>query len=462
MTKPVLWTAQDIATLTLGVPHGGTAWSCQAFTLDGRGAKSGDVYVAIKGKVHDGHDFVAQAAQNGATAALVERVIPDVTIPQMQVRDAQKALEQLGAAARRRYTGKTIAITGSVGKTTTKELMQQALGASGTTQVSRASYNNFLGVPFTLANLYSHTQFGVFEVGMNHPFEIMPLTNQIRPDIAVVTWTSEAHIENMGSLAAIAHAKAELFDGLSQDGIAVLPADNDQMDALTALAKAKSVQGIYSFGKTGVHATLRDVSLEPNGMVIEAEILGERIKTRPALTGAHHAGNVLAALLTAKLLTGSAQTAAAALEGFTGITGRGARINLTLNGNTPITLIDESYNASPTAVRCAIESLGHEPGRHVAILGDMRELGGIARDMHLSLADPLRSANVKLALLCGENMAHLKAAIEQDIETAWYPDSATLLPHVLAKLHGNDTVLVKGSLSMKMKQIVEMLKTHAV
>lgn len=459
----MLWTASDIATLTFGSLEGNTTWACNDLVLDGRQTKTGDLFVAVKGNALDGHDYLAQAAANGAVAALVEHSVPNAPLPLCVVRSTPKALEQLGAAARRRFTGKALAITGSVGKTTTKEMLLQALTASGSTQASRASYNNWLGVPFTLACLKPETRFGIFEVGMNHPFEITPLTSQIRPDMALVTWVAETHIENMGSLEAIAHAKAELFDGLPKDGVVMLPHDNPHYALLQKLAYSKSLNQVYGFGKDAPHTRLLDLKASADALFIEADILGEQVKTQLAMGGVHHVGNVLATLLAAKLLTGSAKQAAAALDGFGAITGRGQRHELA----DGIKLIDDSYNASPTAMIAAIESFGLEPKRRVAVLGDMRELGETARSFHESLAEPLLNSGVEALYICGPNMAYLAEKLGGKLPVVvWQPDSEALLPHVLSGLQTNDTVLVKGSLGSKMKRIVEALlkkKTeHAV
>lgn len=470
-----LWTATEVQAATQGRLINGSNWLATGLAMDSRAVKAGDIFIALKGQKNsdkfrssgmDGHDFVADAYKKGAVAVIVDHEIEN-DIPQIIVPNTLTALENLGRFARARTPlKKAIAITGSVGKTGVRDMVSTVFNASDySTHASVKSYNNCIGVPFTLANMSSSTEIGVFEVGMNRADEITPLVQQIRPDIAVITWIAEVHIENFSNgIDGIINAKCEIFDGLSPDGAAILPRDNDHYAALLKTARDKGVQHIVTFGEHAeADARLVRYSLTAEGTDITVDILGEEIQYSLKMAGKHLAQNSLIALLCCKLAGCDLKNAAQALGQLHPPEGRGNRESITIEqGRPPITLINEYYNASPVAMRAAFAVLNMihltEGGRKIAILGDMRELGDHSQALHESLAQPLIDSGIDALYCCGSYMLSLFDAMPDHLKGRHYDtsdDLAAILPDILRP---GDVVLVKGSLGSNMKVIIDRLR----
>lgn len=463
----ILWAASEAATATGGKLVGSPQWKATGIAMDSRLVHQGDLFIALKG-VNDGHDYVAQAFAAGAVAAIVEHPVEGLPhdAPLLVVKDSFDALRELGQAAR--YRGQmthSIAITGSVGKTGTRAMLEESFGAQFKTHASTRSYNNHLGVPFTLAGTPASAEVGIFEIGMNHAGEITPLAKQVAPDIAIITTVAPVHIENFDDgIDGIIRAKSEIFDGMNANGTVILPRDNDHFSKLTANAKTAGVQNILTFGEhEKSDARLVDCLLASNGTRVKAEIMGEEIAYTLLIAGKHIAINSLAALLAVKIAGGDIHKAAHAMERMEPLEGRGKRETID-SGDVanPITLIDESYNASPVAMKAAFRVLAMiDPGRggrRIAVLGDMLELGKQSRDMHESLAMPLQAAGVDLLYTCGQNMKSLYDAMPPANQGAHRDTSAELAEIVPDALMPGDVVLVKGSLGSKMKTVVEAMR----
>ena len=376
-------------------------------SIDTRTLEAGDLFFAIKGDAHDGHDHVARAFEAGAAAAVVshERARELAALgPVFAVDDTLEAMKRLAVAARARSKAKIVGVTGSVGKTTAKEMLRAMLSACGLTHASAASYNNHWGVPLTLARLPADARFGVFEIGMNHAGEITPLTRMARPHVALVTMIAPVHIEHLGSIEAIADAKAEIFLGVEPDGTAVFNRDAPQFERLTRAAALRGAR-IRSFGRgADCDARLLDVEAIAGGSRVRARILGRELAFELGAPGTHMAENALGALLVADALGGDLDACAAALRSFSPQKGRGERFLLPTPGGHA-TIIDESYNANPASMRAALALLAAaKPGPRGAAsrcIGDMLELGPKAAAMHAELAADLSASNVDLLFGAG-------------------------------------------------------------
>jgi UDP-N-acetylmuramoyl-tripeptide--D-alanyl-D-alanine ligase len=461
MSAP-LWTSAEAAAAT-----GGTSardWRATGVSIDSRTVKAGDLFVALAGPNFDGHEFIAAAIAAGAAAAVASRrpaALP-AEAPLLMVPDTMLALEALGRAARTRSAARFAAITGSVGKTGTKEALRLVLSTDGPTAASEGNLNNQWGAPLSLARMPREARYGVFELGMNHAGEIAPLTRLVRPHVAVITTVEPAHLEFFPSVEAIADAKAEIFLGVERGGAAVLNRDNPRYERLAAAARKAAIARIVPFGEDPrSEARLLSCRLEAEASAVEAEILGARVSYRIPLPGRHIVQNSLAVLAAAALLGMDAQVAASALAGLPPMKGRGARLTIeTAQG--PLALIDESYNASPAAMRAAIAVLGRIPagkgGRRIAVLGDMRELGVDADRLHAELATALAAAGVDLLFCCGPHMRALAEAAAGRLPVQHAADSAALTPVVARAVRAGDVVLVKGSLGSRMAPIVDAIK----
>ncbi len=456
-----LWTAADAARAVGGQAQGD--WTAVGVSIDSRTVQPGDLFVALKGPNFDGHGFVGEALDKGAASALVSRIPDDLdkTVPLLIAGDGHLALGALGAAARARTTARIAAVTGSVGKTTSKEMLRLALDSQGHTVASTGSLNNHIGVPLSLARLPADAAFGIFEVGMNHPGEISPLSRLIRPHAALITAVEAVHLSAFASLDAIADAKAEIFDGLEPDGVAVLNQDNPLFGRLVDAAKACSVPTVIGFGTApGADAKLLDVNIQPTGSLVTAEIAGRALRYQLHLPGRPMAMNSVGVLVTVHALGADPEAAAEMLGVLTPLSGRGARHRIALTRGSA-ELIDESYNASPASLGAAIDVLGASTpgpnGRRIAVLGDMLELGPRAPALHAALAGPLDAARIGLVFTCGANMWHLHDALPDSLSGVHVEDSAALAPLVLESLEPGDIVMVKGSLGSRMRIVVDTL-----
>jgi UDP-N-acetylmuramoyl-tripeptide--D-alanyl-D-alanine ligase len=452
-----LWTSADAENATLG--RSTREFSASGLSIDTRTLMPGDLFVALKGDNRDGHEFVRAALDREASAALVTRQPQGVSAdePLLMVANTQRGLEDLARAARARSTAKIIAVTGSAGKTTTKEMLRLAFGALGSTHASAASYNNHWGVPLSLAALPHDAKFGVFEIGMNHFGEIRALAGFVRPHVALITTIAPAHLEFFGSCEAIADAKSEIFEQLTPDGAALIPSDSPYANRLAARARQCGVMRLLHFGeKPGSNARL--VSFEENGSQIRAEILGREYTFTLGAPGRHMAINALGALLAVATLDGDIKKAASALRDFSALKGRGARFTIALENGTA-EIIDESYNANPSSMAAAFALLGATKAtRRIAILGDMLEMGEDARDHHAALANGLEHARADLVFACGPNMRALWDALPQSRRGAYAVTSAELAPQIA--IHAGDAILVKGSFGSRMALIIDMLKAR--
>ena len=444
-----LWSTAEAEAATLGKSSKGFAVS--GLSIDTRSLKEGDLFVALK-DARDGHDFVDAAFAAKAGAAMVSRPIENAKGPLLAVADTQRGLEDLARAARARSNARIIAVTGSAGKTTTKEMLRLCCNALGATHASAASHNNHWGVPLSLASMPREAAYGVFEVGMNHAGEIRNLISFVRPHVALITTIAPAHLEFFGSCEAIADAKSEIFESLVPGGAALLPFDSPYAERLVARAKQAQVTQIVRFGSGG-EAKLISVTPDGDGMRIKADILGHAVDCLVGAPGEHIAMNAVAALASVALVDGDVLNAAAALRNFTALKGRGARFE-----SRGVNVIDESYNANPASMAAALRLLGQARGRKLAVLGDMLEMGESGAALHAALAEPIEAANTDLVFASGPQMKNLWDALPQDRRGAYAESSAALAPKLAAALMPGDTVLVKGSLGSRMTVIVEALK----
>ncbi|MGA7675223.1 MAG: UDP-N-acetylmuramoyl-tripeptide--D-alanyl-D-alanine ligase [Rhizomicrobium sp.] len=451
----VLWTSAEAESATLG--KASESFAVSGVSIDTRTLKEGDLYVAIKGERRDGHDFLRAAFKAKAAAALVSGRPEGAGGPLLVVANTQRALEDLACAARARSSAKIVAITGSAGKTTTKEMLRLALGALGQTHASSGSLNNQWGVPLSLASLPREAAYGVFEIGMNHFGEIRPLVSFARPHVALVTTVAAAHLEFFGTCEAIADAKSEIFEGIVPGGAALIPFDNPYAERLIARAKQCQVGRILGFGgKVGSDARLLSYDESADEGRIKADILGQPVEFRIGAPGVHIAVNALGALLCVAAADGDVLNAAAALKEFSALKGRGARF-----AAGGIEVIDESYNANPASMVAALALLGKTFGRRIAVLGDMLEMGPDAPAHHAGLLDAIEAEHVDLVFLCGPLMKALWDVLPGTQRAAYAPDSAELVASVMPALRAGDTVLVKGSNGSRMSVIIDALKARA-
>ena len=454
-----LWSAHDMLEATGGSMA--TPFDASGVSIDTRTLAVGDLFVALLGENGDGHDHVAKALAAGAAGAMVQRDVQDAG-SLLRVDDTLAGLHRLGGYARSRFTGRLVAVTGSVGKTTTKEMLRTILGAFGRTHAAVASYNNHWGLPLTLARIPLDAEFCVAEIGMNHPGEIAPLARLARPHVAIITAIEKAHIGFLGSIEAIADEKAAILRGLEPDGVAILPADSPQFPRLRDAAHGAR---IVTFGTApSANVRLIDIATDPDGSDIVAEIDGSALRFRLNAPGMHMAMNALAALAAAIQLTGFPAEmhvrVARALETFAPIIGRGARRRIAVPGGAAL-LLDESYNGNPASMRAALDVLKLQPAkRRVAVLGDMLELGTHSAAEHRALAaDVAASADILLA--CGPMMRELFAAVPKALRAAHTDDSASLAPILARSAAPGDAILIKGSLGSRMKLVVNALEQRA-
>jgi len=460
-----LWTLDDMAAVMRAEKSGALPAEVPGLSIDTRNIAKGDAFFAIKGDNRDGHDFVEVALKAGAGVAVVardKRTQFATDAPLLIVADVLGALSDLARAARARSPAKVIAVTGSVGKTSTKEALRLALGADGETHASAASYNNHWGVPLSLARCPASAKYAVFEIGMSHAGEITPLTQLVRPHVAIVTAIAPVHLEFFDSLQKIADAKAEIFAGVEPGGAAVLNRDNRQYAQLAKAAQAAGVTRIVSFGENAkADARLLRHSLHAECSTVEASILGQAVTYKLGAPGRHLVLNSLAVLAAAALVGADLALAALALDNLKPASGRGTRATLRLPGGSAL-LIDESYNANPASMAAAIALLGQAPvgnhGRRIAVLGDMLELGAQGPALHRALAEPIQAAGVDLVFCNGPLMRALWEALPSGTRGSYAETAAGLEPAVLAVLRDGDAVMVKGSLGSKMGPIVKALE----
>ena len=459
-----LWTIGEMAKAMRARTQGALPDSISGLSIDTRTLSRGEAFFAIKGDARDGHEFVVQALGAGAGLAVVAQArrgeFPaDARL--LVVDDVLAALIDLSRAARARSSAQFIAVTGSVGKTSTKEALLLALSADGETHASTASYNNHWGVPLSLARCPQSAKYAVLEIGMNHAGEITPLTKLVRPHVAIITTIAPVHLEFFGTLDKIAEAKAEIFLGVEEDGVAVLNRDIPQFDQLLRAAKDAGVSRIVSFGEHAeAEARLVKCALKPECSCVQADILGTDVTYKLGAPGKHLIFNSLAVLAAATLAGADLALAALALQKLQPAAGRGTRVTLTVPGGTAL-LIDESYNANPASMRAALALLGQAPvaarGRRIAVLGDMLELGDQGVALHRELG-PVAAENADLVFCSGPLMHSLFEALPSARRGGYADTAAALESAVLDAIGPGDVAMVKGSFGSKMGPIVRALQ----
>jgi UDP-N-acetylmuramoyl-tripeptide--D-alanyl-D-alanine ligase len=457
--QPALWKAAEVRQATGGKGEG--EWVAYSVSIDSRTLNRDDLFVAICGPRFDGHDFVPAAIRSGAAAAVISRDVADCDGPVVRVSDTLRALEDLGRAARARSAAKIIAVTGSVGKTGSKEALKHMLSAQMPCHASEASLNNQWGVPLSLSRLSPRMQAAIFEIGMNHAGEIAPLVKLVRPHIALITTVEPVHLEFFDSVEAIAEAKAEIFLGLEPGGTAILNADNPHFTLLKRRALTAGAARIVSFGQAQ-RADTRLLSFDATQArgIVRADICGQKITYQIGIPGRHIALNSLAWLACVKAIGADLEKAAASLRDLQPTPGRGTRSEINLE-NGMAHLIDESYNANPASMRAALQTLGAvKPaglGRRIAVLGDMLELGAEGPALHAALATVIAEARVDKVFLTGQLMDALATVLPEQLLVAHTQSAAALAPLVAKNLQPDDVVMVKGSYGSRMRDVVSRL-----
>ncbi len=466
--KP-LWTSADAVVATDG--HATCEWAASGVSIDTRTIQKGDLFVALAA-ARDGHEFVAQALEKGAGAAMVthrpEGVADDA--PLLIVDEVLPALEALGRAARARANARVVAVTGSVGKTSTKEMLRDVLAGQGYTHVAEASYNNHWGVPLTLARMPQDTEFAVIEIGMNHAGEIAPLAMMTRPDVAMITTVAAAHLEAFENIEGIAREKAEIFRGLEPHGVAVINADLEVSPMLRAAAQAQNAR-IVGFGTTAPDYRLTGIKLIDDTTVVSAQISGAPVHFKLDSAGRHFAMNALGVLAVAEALGADTAIAATDIGRWRPPSGRGTREEICLDrddDDAVMELIDDAFNANPTSMAAALEVLAAarpkdgvgrvHRGRRIAILGDMLELGPDEIAMHAGLAGLSFIADLDLVHCVGPRMRALYEALPEERRGKWVDDAPQIAAIVYQLVDAGDVVLVKGSKGSKVSTVVDALR----
>ena len=464
-----LWTATEAAAATGGRAQGD--WAVDGVSIDTRTIEVGDLFVALK-DARDGHEFVAMALEKGAGAALVSRIPEGVAddAPLLIVDDVLKGLEALGAAARARTDAKVIGITGSVGKTSTKEMLLAMLANQGRTHASIASYNNHWGVPLTLARMPADTEYAIIEMGMNHPGEILPLTMLARPHAALITTVAAAHLEAFENITGIALEKASIFDSLPIGAPAVYNADVETSAILAAKTHDKRLHGI-AFGEHGFDWKLKELTIQGDTTIVQAEFDDKPVLFKLATPGRHFAMNGLGALAIVQAIGADLAQAIAVLGRWTPYKGRGQREVIQLDpteAQQRLSLIDDSYNANPTSVAASLEVLAGATttdgvgrigkGRRIAFLGDMKELGEDAVALHAGLVHLDATQKVDVIHCVGPLMRALYDLLPEQQRGDWYGTSQEMCEGLRHKIDAGDVVLAKGSLSMKLGLIVDAIR----
>ena len=446
-----LWTAFEIAEAVEGEVQG--AFTANGVAFDSREVGPGDLFIALRGEATDGHRFIGKAFENGAAGAIVAHPVDH---PHVRVADTMVALTALGRASRARTSAKIVGVTGSVGKTGTKEALYAAFdrAAPGEAHRSVKSYNNHTGVPLSLARMPVASRYGVFEMGMNHPGELAELTRLVRPHIAIVTAIAPAHAAYFADEAAIAEAKGEIFQGLEPEGVAIIPQDSPHRDRLVSAAKPYAAR-ILTFGR-GEGADVRVMEEVPldAGTLLTVKLPKAELTFTLGQSGAHWVSNGLAVLAAVHAVGGDLAAAGLALADMKGLAGRGERVKAEVEGGE-ITLIDESYNANPASMAATLSQLGREKAdRRIAVLGEMRELGAQSQRYHADLADPVREGKVDIVILVGHEMAALARRIHGDVVVHHVTDTNAALQVMEDIAAPGDVVLVKGSNAIGLSGLV--------
>jgi UDP-N-acetylmuramoyl-tripeptide--D-alanyl-D-alanine ligase len=464
MSGRALWTAEAMTAAMRARAQGNLPATVSGLSIDTRTIIPGEAFFAITGDARDGHDFVDAALKAGAGVAVVSAAklaAMPAGAPLLVVDDVLDGLRALAVAARARAQAKIVAVTGSVGKTGTKDALRLVLERQGATHASVASYNNHWGVPLSLARCPQDVAYAIFEMGMNHAGEIAPLSQLVRPQVAIITTVEPVHLEFFPSVAAIADAKAEIFLGIAPGGAAVINRDNPHFERLRDAARAAGVARIVTFGEHAeADARLDRLALQPDCSAVSATILGSEVTYKVGAPGRHVVQNSLAVLAAVALLDADLALAALALADLQPPVGRGARQELTVPGGKAL-LIDESYNANPASMRAALALLGQVPmgarSRRIAVLGDMLELGPEGRSLHGALVEAVLAHDIDLVFCAGPLMRALWEALPSERRGGYAETAAEIESAVIASVHAGDAVMVKGSLGSKMGPIVKAL-----
>lgn len=464
MTAAPLWTGARLIEAMEARAQGPLPAAVTGASIDTRTLEPGDAFFAIQGETRDGHDFVAAALEKGAALAVVDEAHADAfpaEAPLAVVPDVLRAMERAGMARRAELHAGVVAVTGSVGKTGTKEALRLVLSRQGKTHAPVASYNNHWGVPLTLTRTPADVRYGVYEIGMNSPGEILPLARMVSPEVAIITTVQPVHLAAFESIEGIAREKAAIFSGLMAGGTAIINADIAQAGLLRELAEVSPAKRIISFGESETaDVRLLGCSLKPDISTVEANVLGRPVTYKLGSPGKHIVLNSLAVLAAVEALGADLALAALALGELKPPAGRGARQMLHAPSG-PFTLIDESYNGNPASMRAAIENLGrieaHGRGRRIAVLGDMLELGESGPTLHKGLAEAVTGNGVDLVFACGPLMRSLYDALPSRQRGAYAAQASGLEPLVLDALRAGDVVTVKGSLGSRMGSIVKAM-----
>ena len=455
-----LWTLKEIAQACGSRANADAA--VNGISIDTRTLQPGDLFVALK-DVRDGHAFVADALAKGAAAALVSQDVPGVPDAKLvRVSDTLNGLEQLGRARRAQVSARIGAVTGSVGKTSTKEALRHLLSLQAPTHASAASYNNLWGVPLSLARMPVTSQYGIFEIGMNHAGEITPLVAQVRPHVAIVTMVAAVHLEHFDSVAGIADAKGEIFSGLEPEGMAVINADLEWTQRLVDHARRSNPASIVTYGRSAsADVRLIDQVLGEEHSEVTADLFGSTIKYRIGAPGDHWVMNSLGVIAAIGGLGGSMKQAAEDMSTLSALSGRGARERLKVAGGT-FDLIDESYNANPLSMTTAIATLGRAVpgagGRRIAVLGDMLELGPTAPDLHAGIGVAIREHGTDLVFASGPMMRHLWENVAESRRGGYAGSSSEIAEQVARAVRPGDIIMIKGSYGSRMRVVVDALR----
>lgn len=465
----LLWTSEEMVQAMHARPVGRLPQGVTGISIDTRTIGRGEAFFAIRGERFDGHDFVTKAMHAGAALAVVSEeklvMFGNLQLSLLVVTNVLGALENLARLARQRSQARIVAVTGSVGKTSTKEMLRAALAACGKVHASAASHNNHWGVPLSLARMPQSAEYGVFEIGMNHAGEITPLARLVRPHVAIITAVAPAHLGAFRSVDDIARAKAEIFAGLERGGTAIINRDDRRFRLLGELAARAKVKNLRSFGaRKGADFRLQSAELLAEGSVVEASIAGQPVTYRIGAPGTHFVANSLAVLGAAATLGADLAKCALALAGVRPEKGRGERHRLRIDGGEAV-LIDESYNANPASMAAALAVLAATPvagrGRRIAVLGDMLELGRSSNRLHRALKKPIETAGIDRVFLAGEKMGELARILHPSLLAGHAASAAELERPLAASLREGDVVMVKASLGSRFTALVEsLLKTY--
>ncbi|MBZ0163061.1 MAG: UDP-N-acetylmuramoylalanyl-D-glutamyl-2,6-diaminopimelate--D-alanyl-D-alanine ligase [Notoacmeibacter sp.] len=460
-----LWTTADLVDAMDGRPIGVMPEGITGISIDTRTLARGEAFFAVKGDKFDGHDFATAAMAAGAGLLVVaEAKLPALgrlQMPKIVVEDVLVAMERLAVAARARTKAQIIAVTGSVGKTTTKEMLRHALAVCGSVHASEKSFNNHWGVPLSLARMPQDTTYGIFEIGMNHPGEITPLVKLVRPHIAIVTLIAAAHLGFFRSLDEIARAKAEIFSGVVKGGHAILNRDDPRYKLLARLAGDAGVTHIHGFGENArAQFRMTDYQAQPPGACFGAKVGKRKLDVEIGAPGRHMALNALAVLGAAQLAGADIEKAAGALATLKAEKGRGRLLAFKHRDGGQFTVIDESYNANPASMRAALQLLGATPvdgGRRIAVLGDMLELGVHSAKLHKELAGPIGEAGVDRVFLAGPEIRILADNLPDQVESTYREDADTLAQLLVEAVRPGDVVMIKSSNGIGFSRLVEAL-----